>query len=303
MLFRAICPALSIPLFLIISIRAVVHEQLAALPNGWKQVGTPADGDTMTLQIGLQQQNLDQLDSMIYEVSTPGSSSYGKYMDADDVAAVLHPSIDARPAVLAWLKGAGISKTYSYGSWITFSTTVGSVNTLLSTQFHYYESDGIQKLRTTSYSVPDSLVEHIDLIAPTTYFGKTSAHAPMATAKMYYPRRHIAPRQLNSSCADLITPACIKELYNVGNYTANPNSGSKIGFGNFLNQSARNQDLSLFETANSLPQQNFSVQLINGGVNDQAFDANHGEANLDVEYIIGVSHPVPVISYITGGSP
>ena len=300
MFLQATCPALCILFSLILSTHAAYLEQLSALPNGWTQVGTPVDSDTMTLQIGLQHQNLDQLDSMISSVSTPGSDSYGNYMEGDEVAATLQPSSEANSAVLAWLKGAGVSNAYSDGTWVNFSTTVGTANTLLSTTFNYYENDGIQKLRTTSYSVPDDLTGYIDLVTPTTYFGKTTAQAP---GRMHFPKRNLAPRQLNASCATLITPACIKELYNVGNYTPDPNSGSRIAFGSFLNQSARTQDLSLFETANSIPQQEFSVQLINGGVNDQAIDDNHGEANLDVEYIIGVSHPLPVISYITGGSP
>ena len=300
MFLQAICPALGILFSLVLSIRAAYLERLNAVPYGWTQVGTPADSDTMTLQIGLQQNNLDQLDSMIYSVSTPGSDSYGKYMEGDEIAAMLQPSSEANSAVLAWLKGAGVSNANSDGTWVNFSTTVGTANTLLSTTFNYYENDGIQKLRTTSYSVPDDLTDYIDLVTPTTYFGKTTAQVP---GRMHFPKRNVAPRQLNTSCATLITPACIKELYNVGNYTPDPTSGSRIAFGSFLNQSARTQDLSLFETANSIPQQGFSVQLINGGVNDQAIDDNHGEADLDVEYIIGVSHPLPVISYITGGSP
>ena len=300
MFLQTTCPALGILFSLVLSTRAAYLEQLSALPNGWTQVGTPADSDTMALQIGLQHQNLDQLDSMIYSVSTPGSDSYGKYMEGDEVAAMLQPSTEANSAVQAWLEGAGISNADSDGTWVNFSTTVGIANTLLGTTFNYYENDGIQKLRTTSYSVPDDLADYIDLITPTTYFGKTTAQVP---GRMHFPKKTVAPRQLNSSCATLITPACIKELYNVGDYKPDPNSGSRIAFGSFLNQSARTQDLSLFEIANSIPQQGFSVQLINGGVNDQAIDANHGEADLDVEYIIGVSHPLPVISYITGGSP
>ena len=279
---------------------AAVHEELAALPNGWTQVGSPATTDTMALQIALAQQNLDKLDSLLSDISTPGSASYGKYMEGDAVSAMLKPSSEANSAVMAWLKSAGVENAYSDGSYVNFSTSVGTANKLLDTEFNYYASNGVQKLRTMGYSIPDDLVDHVDLISPTTYFGKTTAMAP--ATKMHYPRRNIAPRQVNASCATLITPACIKELYNV-NYKPDPNSGSKIAFGSFLNQSARTQDLSLFETAFSIPQQGFSVQLINGGVNDQSISMNHGEANLDVEYIIGVSNPLPVISYITGGSP
>lgn len=287
--------------FTLPTLAAVLHEQLASVPNGWNQVGVPADSDTMVLQIGLAEQNLDKFESMIYDVSTPGSASYGQYMDGDAVAAMLKPSGDANNAVLAWLKEAGVTNAFSDGVFVNFSTSVGTANTLLSAQFKYYANDGIQKLRTTGYSVPDELADHIDLVTPTTYFGKTVPQAPVASMDSY--RNQVAPRQaVNSSCANLITPACLKELYNI-NYEADSKSGSQIAFGSFLNQSARAQDLALFEAANSIPQQGFSVQLINGGVNDQAIDKNHGEANLDVEYIVGISHPLPIISYITGGSP
>ena len=277
---------------------ATLHEQLSALPNGWTKVGAPADSSTITLQIGLQEQNLDKLESMIYAVSTPGGASYGKHMDRDDVSAMLQPSSDSNIAVLAWLKQAGVATVHSDGTWVTFATTVGTANKLLNTEFNYYESDGVTKLRTMGYSIPDSLASHIDLITPTTYFGKTTANAPTLVPK----KELLVGRQIAASCANLITPACIKQLYNI-NYTPDPNSGSKIAFGSFLNQSARVADLQAFETAQGIPQQGFSVELINGGVNDQAIDGNHGEANLDVEYIVGTSHPLPVISYITGGSP
>ena len=300
MITRIVSLAASLWLAFLLPAVAVVHEELAALPNGWTQVGVPADTDTMILQIGLAQQNLDKMDSMIYDISTPGSASYGKFMEGDEVAAMLAPSSDANNAVMEWLKGAGVTNSFSDGVYVNFSTSVGTANKLLSTEFKYYANDGVQKLRTMGYSLPDDLVDHIDLVTPTTYFGKTTAQVP--TPKMHFPKNNILPRQVNASCATLITPACIKELYDI-DYKPDPNSGSKIAFGSFLNQSARTQDLSLFETAFSIPQQGFSVQLINGGVNDQAIDNNHGEANLDVEYIIGTAAPLPIISYITGGSP
>ena len=279
---------------------AAVHEKLAALPYGWTEVGAPAETDTMVLQIALAQQNLDKLDSLIQGVSTPGSASYGQYMEGEDVAAMMQPSSDANEAVMAWLHSAGVADAYSDGVYVNLSTSVGTANKLLDTRFKYYVNDGTQKLRTLGYSLPDELVDHVDFIAPTTFFGKTTAYVP--APKMHYQKRNIAPRQTEPSCATLITPACIKELYNI-KYIPDPKSGSKIAFGSFLNQSARTQDLSLFETANSIPQQGFTVQLINGGTNDQSISKNHGEANLDVEYIIGTSAPLPVISYITGGSP
>lgn len=279
------------------ALATVLHEQLATVPAGWQHTQTPADDSTIVLQIGLQQRNLDKLESLIYAVSTPGNAEYGNHMDRDEVAALVQPSLEANAAVLTWLRQAGVANVRSDGQWVNFATTVGTANKLLSTQFKYYENSGVRKLRTTQYSVPQALTKYIDLITPTTYFGRSTAAKPAMQHKMA-----ISPRQTGINCSDAITPECIKELYKI-NYTANAKSGSRIGFGSFLNESASTSDLRLFELDNAIPQQGFSVELINGGVDDQRTTSIRGEANLDVQYIIGLSHPLPVTEYITAGSP
>lgn len=154
------------------------------------------------------------------------------------------------------------------------------------------------KLRITYTSVPDFLGKHIDLIAPTTYLGKSTAQAPVSSADS--PR--LESRQVDANCATTVTPACLKEIYNI-NYTPTGKTDSTIAFGSFLNQSAHTQDLNLCEQRYNVPREAFSVQLINGATNDQSVSNNHGEANIDVQYIAGISCPLPIISYITGGSP
>ncbi|PQE17829.1 tripeptidyl peptidase A protein [Rutstroemia sp. NJR-2017a WRK4] len=50
----------------------------------------------------------------------------------------------------------------------------------------------------------------------------------------------------------------------------------------------------------------FSVETIDDGVNNQTVSLSSkfiGESNLDVQTIVGISHPSPVREYITGGSP
>lgn len=140
-----------------------VHEKLAALPSGWSEVAAPAESDTMVLSIGLAQQNIDQLQAKLLAVSTPGNAGYGQHLDADDVNAMFAPTADANNAVQSWLTGAGISKVHSDGHWVTFQATVGQANTLLNTTFKTYSGSGMQKLRTTQYSVPDAVASYVDL--------------------------------------------------------------------------------------------------------------------------------------------
>ena len=71
----------------------------------------------------------------------------------------------------------------------------------------------------------------------------------------------------------------------MGNYIPNRKSGSRVGFGSFLNQSAIYSDLFLYEESFGIPHQNFSTVIIGGGLNDQNIStAQFGEANLDVRF-------------------
>ncbi|KAB8298595.1 hypothetical protein EYC80_000774 [Monilinia laxa] len=278
---------------------AAVMEKLAAAPSGWTASETDSSS-AIILTVGLAMQNIDKLESKLLAVSTPGNAEYGQHLDADEANAYFGPSTGANDAVTSWLTGAGAQNIVSDGHTITFATTIEKANSILNASFQTYTNNGVSKVRTTHYSVPDDVAKHIDLIFPTTYFGKTVANAPTKISKRATP----ATSAPIGACSKYVTPQCIKQLYSVGNYTPSVSSGSRIGFGSFLNQSALYTDLFQFEELFDIPAQNFSVTLINGGVNDQdPKTAQIGEANLDVQNIIGVAHPLPVEEFITGGSP
>ncbi|KAG0645598.1 Tripeptidyl-peptidase [Hyphodiscus hymeniophilus] len=281
---------------------AAVHEKLAALPVGWTATAAADTSSTLAFTIALTQQNIDQLETKLLSVSTPGSAQYGQHMDVDDLNALFAPTAGASDAVESWLKSAGVKSVSTQGAYVTFATTVGAANSLLNTTFMKFENAGVSKIRTMEYSVPASLSSYIDLIDPTVFLGKTVAAVPAPTRvkKDKTPTK----RAIDAACSTSITPQCLKELYNVGSYTPNAKSGSRVGFGSFLNQSATYVDLFQYEEFFGIPHQNFSTVLIAGATNDQDFaTAQNGEANLDVQNIIGVSHPLPVTEFITGGSP
>ncbi|TAQ91180.1 hypothetical protein B7494_g567 [Chlorociboria aeruginascens] len=286
------------PLLAAVPVWGAIQDQLPAVPDGWTLVGPPDANALVSFTIGLQLQNLDQLEPQLLAVSTPGNARYGQHLDIDDVNALFAPTSEANDAVQSWLRNSGVTSIQSDGHFVDFATTIEKANQLMNTTFLIYESSGVSKIRTLQYSIPDDLAQDIDLISPTTFFGKTVAAAPSVT------RKRASAVQVDASCQTSISPSCVKELYNVGDYAPDPNSGSKIGFGSFLNESALYADLAQYEATFNIPSQNFSVILINGGVNDQdPATAQVGEADLDVQNIIGVSHPLPVTEFITGGSP
>lgn len=252
---------------------AVLVEKLANVPKGWTLVNTPSGDSKMVLQIALAQQNLDQLESKLASVSTPGSASYGQYMDLAEVKAMFGASDASTTAVKSWLESSGITNYKTQGDSIWFQTTVSNANSMLGTTFHNFaDSTGSTKLRTTQYSIPDEVAAHIDLVSPTTFFGKTRAMTPVrAQGTKALPKRQASKskswrkRQEPAACEGSIVsgnrtipafgPACLKIEYDINGYTPDPRAGSRIAFGSFLNQSASFSDIFQFEQYFQIPPQ------------------------------------------------
>ncbi|TID15247.1 tripeptidyl-peptidase (secreted protein) [Venturia nashicola] len=298
---------------------SVSHAALAS--QGWAVARRPASQESITLQIALTLQNTEKMISTLLDRSNQKSPNYGKWLDRDEVNAIVQPSAEANKAVVNWLKSEGVSKVHSDGTVVTLATTIETANRILNANFQGYQRSGIAKVRTVEYSVPHDVAEHIDVIHPTTFFGSTQAFAPvhakyghsLETVKM----SHLETRQgallptegnntkqqtVTPDCAIIISPACIKQLYNIGNYTALATSGSKIGFGSFLNQSASWEDLKLFNEYFQLPQHNFTkVEVTKGAATPPVLEV--AEANLDIQSVVGVAYPLPITEFLTGGSP
>lgn len=263
---------------------------------------------------------------MLKEVSTPQDPSYGNYLSLEEVKEAFAPSREAQTKVRTWLQNSGASKVEIDDSLVHFTTTVEKASKLLNASFHYFTDGATKKLRTLEYSIPDEFSDNVDFIEPTTFFGSSKSYTklPSFSPSTLEDVRKIgnsrSKRQSLAACNtpieiqtsnetneyDLVGPECLKELYNVGNYTADQSRGSTIAFANFLNQSANYQDLMLYEEFFEIQEQNFTVlALINGGVDNQdPITQEAQEANLDVQNIVGVTNgALPVGSYITAGKP
>ncbi|CAK7272203.1 hypothetical protein SEPCBS119000_005000 [Sporothrix epigloea] len=317
---------------------AAVISKIDALPAGWMAAsfdlnrnfeagpvrtgaGAPSAPDVHKFTIALAMQNLDQLESRLLDVSTPGSTNYGKFIDKEDIDSIFGPSSEAVASVTNWLNSSGVVESYAIcGSFIDVVTDIEGANFLFDADYQYYRppwtaASTTARLRTLSYSVPEAIASHVVLIDPGNYFGPVRSTLPN-------PNRHrsvdqAAPRlpiakyskkitntTIAAACNTSISPACLKQLYNIGDYKADAASGSTIGFGSFLNQSASFADLAQYLQINGIPAQDFRVELINNATNIQnPAIALTGEANLDVQTLIGVAHPLPVTEFITGGAP
>jgi tripeptidyl-peptidase-1 len=243
----------------------VLHEQVSTIPAGWSFTSAPDNDTQIVLQVALAQQNIDQLESRLSSVSTPSSSSYGQYLDLGDINALFGPSDASKDAVTAWLNSSGINTYTAQGDSVWLKASVAQANSLLGTTFNTYtDAQGVPKIRTTQYSIPEGLKAHIDLVSPTTYFGTTQA---MRSIKSTYSRPSLSERAttLPAGCNSTIvyqnhiyaalTPDCLRYIYNVKDYKPSVKSGSKIAFSSFLNESASFSDLFAYEEHFGIPPQ------------------------------------------------
>lgn len=301
--------ALTVPSVLAASLR----DQLHSVPAGWSVSGSPDASQSITLKLAVKQQNIDQLESLLRSVSDPTSSTYGKYYSSDQVNALFGPSTSALDAVTSWAAGSGLENSIERGQHVTIKTTVGNANALFSANFTAFKDDstGVEKIRTLQYSIPKDVSDHVDFVSPTTFFGHTDSLGALKKPEAVL-SKPAAPRlsERATTCVSYssrgtayLGPDCWKSVLNI-TYVPDPSTGSRIGFGSFLNESAIEADLYLFEQRYNITQQSFNVTLINGGVNHQEPEyTTIGEANLDAQNIFGLAHPLPVTEFITGGSP
>ncbi|KUI57401.1 Tripeptidyl-peptidase sed2 [Cytospora mali] len=313
-----------LPLLAILStaatVSARVFDTVPGVPRGWSKASPALPSDKVTLKVGLKQQHAAALEQTVLAVSTPGHSDYGKHLTREELRSYVAPDQQSVDNVTSWLAEYGITPAVD-NDWVTFVTDVKTANELLDATFNWYQySDGgSYKLRTLSYSVPDEVADHVDLIQPTTRFGHLGAKkstifdVTVLDDETVPLREGYAASADAAPCTTTVTPQCLKAQYNI-NYPPHLHhprypepseqfQGNLVAFASYLEQYARYSDLESFQLK-VIPEagnQNFSVTLIDGGLNDQASEEGSIEANLDVQYIFGVSHPIPIREYSTGG--
>ncbi|KAK4999630.1 hypothetical protein LTR66_001366 [Elasticomyces elasticus] len=298
----------------------------------WKQHRRADPDHILRMRIGLKQNNFDELERHLYEISDPSHDRYGQHLSEHEVNALVAPHADALAAVHEWLVESGIrldQVEYSTAKdWLIIPLPISQVESLLSTNYHVYkhEDTGHEVVRTTAYSVPVHLHEHIEVIQPTNYFThlrrNTRAWAVPHDASIlgqhgYYPPGHLLhgqTRNVSAVCrASSVTNLCLRTLYNTINYVPQAVDRNAIGITAYLNETANISDFHVFlskQRHDASLSYTFNYTTIDGGINFQAEESDEdlaasrdAEANLDSQTIGGFVYPTPIEVCSIGGSP
>jgi tripeptidyl-peptidase-1 len=294
-----------------------VFESLRELPQGWTKVRAPVPETRIHLRIALDQPNQELFEQTLLAVSTPDHPQYGQHLSGDELKALLKPRESSTDSILSWLQASNIpaADIENDGEWINFYVSVGTAEEMLSTKFYVYKHEVDQKelIRTLQYSVPPSISSHITMIQPTTRFSRMMAerntiheinsHFDIADHHPKVPDIPSTPLNV-TACNATITPACLRALYNVGDYEADPDCPSLFGVAGYLEQWAKYDDLETFLDmyAPYATGANFTAISVNGGTNTQDNSTEDDiEANLDLQYGVSMSYNIPVNYYSVGG--
>ncbi|KAF8261845.1 tripeptidyl peptidase A [Lactarius quietus] len=298
-------------------------RQSIAPPRNWVYLGRAPSSHVIPLRIALPQPRFPELEQHLAQISDPFHARYGKHLSKADVEALVAPHASSVDAVYRWLESHDIQKEAchrsSAGDWVTVHVPVAQAEEMLGTEFRVWKHalDGDVLVRTTEYSLPAYLDKHIELVQPTTAFNRAKEQR---TTFRFTPAIDTAPPPItpggeitvpssgvtvDASCKSTITVSCLKQLYNAVGYVPKAENKNAIGFTGYLEQFANLADLQKFY-ADQVPaavNTSFDVVLINGGLNNQTLSVAGPEANLDVQFGLGISFPTPGTFYSTGGSP
>ncbi|GLB43381.1 putative pro-kumamolisin, activation domain [Lyophyllum shimeji] len=289
----------------------------AEIPRGWEYYSDAPADHMFEMRVALKQNRIDDLIANLMETSDPGHRKYGQHLTAEEAEALVAPRPDSVEAVDAWLEDHGISPdNVSHrtggGHWVVVRVSVAQAERMLGTKYNVYRHAASSEhvVRAMSYSLPRELHSHVDVVAPTTYFGtvrsmrKTSFLQPNAPTLEHDMSQELhVDAAVPSSCSSTITPSCLRGLYNTTNYVPKATSVNMLGVAGYLGEYANRADLQTFFRTfrTDAVGSSYSTVLVNGGLDDQS---NPGvEANLDIQYTTGMSYPTPNIYYSTGGSP
>lgn len=283
-----------------------VMESLRSVPDGWEEARAADPNKRLHFRIAVTQPNQYLFEQTLMEVSTPSHPKYGQHLKRDELKAMLRPSVEATGAIMDWLEDSGVrsSDIEDDGEWINFVAPVSTAEKMMDTRFMVYQStvrSKLKKTRTLQYAVPEELHDYIDMIQPTTRFGQIRPHRNQIIDKEYLGK---AGTGLNvTSCNATITPTCLRQLYNFASYKVDTKAGSLFGINGFLEQYARFADLATFEAeyAPWAVGTNFTWTGVNGGILPQNTRNDSIEANLDIQYTVGLTAPMHNNFYSTPG--
>jgi tripeptidyl-peptidase-1 len=260
----------------------VIHPP-QAVPAGWEMTGENADiTGRMDMLVGLRRNNLDKMQQVFEESSTPGAKGYLQHLSWKEMGDMVRPSEEAIGAVIGMLAKSGATgiSVAPHGDYIKASVPMHELETLTSSSFQMYEqkATGLRLPRLAGgVKLPATVAKHVETF--------TGAHGFPLDA---------SPSLGNASANGDVTPAVINKAYGIDPKSVKRSGKTNIqAIGQFQGQYVSPSDLSKFCKQYDATADCSISKFI--GKNEGSRPGV--ESMLDVEYITGVAQGVPTWVY------
>ncbi|KAH9021889.1 subtilisin-like protein [Lactarius pseudohatsudake] len=288
-----------------------------SIPDNWESLGLPTPDTIIDLYIALKPDRENALIDALNEVSNPRHPRYGMHLSREQVADIVAPHPDTVQLVHSWLQyhrvtSSSVSVTHG-GSFLTVTgVSVSQANDLLGASYQLYTHTETNEtvVRTLGYSLPAVLHEHVQTVAPTTFFSspltqwqtprKRSDVAAVGSGKSSSGEPVTMPL---SRSITTVTPAFLRWLYGTFSYVPSAMGRNVVGVTGYAENYPNPTDLTSYMRKYRPDgiDATYVVLSVNGG----GYDPNNPgkEANLDLQLSEGMSFPTPHIFYSTKPSP
>lgn len=273
-------------------------------------VHTQADQSQLhEVTFAVRQRNIEKLESILYDVSTPSSPNYGKHWDRVALGELVRNSI-AVESIKSFLTSCGAEITFEskYGEYIAAKAPILTWEKVFDTKFHRFSLESSVKsnrspkdrnyfnvLRAKKYSLPIQLIDHVSTVFDVVHLPVPSRIRARLHKSINLPKKKGFMRV--QAAQGYVSPQLINTQYGIQN---NVGSGdASQGIYGALNQYASPTDLTLFQQYFNLPKQSIAYSYGNHVADGQCGTNSEDcmEANLDIQYIMAVARNVPTTYY------
>ena len=304
--------------------RRYLVKESHPVPEDFTRESDASPGHLIRLQLGLKQSQFEELERQLYETSDPDHHRYGSHLTAEEVNDLVKPTEDALAQVHEWLGeyvDVGSVKYSSAKDFISVTLPVSEVEKMLDTKYGVYRhTDGTSLVRAPEWKLPEHLHEHITTIQPTTSFLRTKPQAKtwvgVESEELDIPNY---PAMDNATVDQVcntsaVTPLCLRTLYGTVNYEPQALDKNQVGLSNYLGELNNRSDariyLERYRPEAVAGADDFKQISVAGGSisqapeNDTELEGGTGiEGALDIETLLGISWPTPLLAWSTAGEP
>lgn len=285
-----------------VPLQGSVHPSVRAENDiGRVSADTPLRGITLHFTPTAKQKA--ELDALVQAQQRPGSEWYHKWLTPKEYASQFGLSDSDIAKIESWLEAQGfaIDRVSNGRSSVSFSGTVGQVESAFHTEVHFYKVDGeIHFANATEISVPEALagvilsVRNLDDFRPKPQVRFRTQQTTGAKANF----------TSGQSGAHYLTPGDVSTIYDIGaaynaGYTGTGQSIAAVG-----QSEIEVSDIENFQNAAGLTVKDPTLVLVpDSGTASFSTSGDQAESDLDLEYSGGIAKGATIYLVYVGSNP